>query len=89
MNLWYYGNSGTPAIDRWVQAHQLLVPWNEMEATRDVRLSGVNWTSQYGAINGTDANSQYESTAFFDDTEPALPKPWAGQGPATCGRAGI
>jgi RHS repeat-associated protein len=45
------------------------VDWDEMQATRDVRLSGVNWASQYGAINGTDANANYESTTFFDDAE--------------------
>jgi hypothetical protein len=26
MDLWYTGNSGSSKIDRWVQAHQLLVP---------------------------------------------------------------
>jgi hypothetical protein len=78
MNLWYYSNSGTP-IDRWVQAHQLLVPWNEMEATsvnRQTTPSIQAWKATYGKIGpgsnpaNEDANGQYESKTFFSSSEP-------------------
>ncbi len=41
-----------------------------MQATRDIRLTGVNWASQYGAINGTDAKAGFESTMLFKSTDP-------------------
>jgi hypothetical protein len=76
LKLRYYGTSGTPWIDRWVQAHQLLVNWDEAQATRDVRLTGVNWTAQYGAINGTDAKATMESTLLFKINEYPNWKSW-------------
>ncbi|MGH7494994.1 MAG: DNRLRE domain-containing protein, partial [bacterium] len=39
LKLWYSSNNGTPANNRWVQAHQLLVNWDELQATRDNRLT--------------------------------------------------
>jgi len=71
MKLYYFSNSstGTP-IDRWVQAHQLLVDWDEAQATRDIRLTGVNWAASYGAIGGGDANANYESTILFKSNDP-------------------
>ncbi|MGH7495427.1 MAG: DNRLRE domain-containing protein [bacterium] len=70
--LWYYSNNGTPANNRWVQAHQLLVNWDELQATRDNRLTATPWAAQYGALDGTDANAAYESTLLFSQNEPVL-----------------
>jgi len=76
MKLRYYGVTGSPWVDRWVQAHQLLVNWNELQATRDVRLTGTNWALQYGAINGTDANATMESKTLFQVNEFPVWKHW-------------
>ena len=76
MKLRYYGTSGTPWIDRSVQAHQLLVNWNETQATCDVRLTGTSWALQYGAINGTDAKAAMESTTLFKVNEFPVWKNW-------------
>ncbi|MGH7493399.1 MAG: hypothetical protein ACREOO_13545 [bacterium] len=40
-----------------------------MQATRDMRLTGVNWALPYGAINGTDAKAGFESTRLFKSTD--------------------
>ncbi|MGH7495438.1 MAG: DNRLRE domain-containing protein, partial [bacterium] len=72
LKLWYYSNNGTPANNRWVQAHQLLVNWDELQATRDNRLTATPWAAQYGALDGTDANASYESTLLFSQTEQLL-----------------
>jgi RHS repeat-associated protein len=73
MNLRYYDKvnfgSGT-WVDRWIQAHQMLVSWNEAQATKDNRLTGTAWNATYGKIGGAvpppdDANGQYESRMWF------------------------
>ncbi len=66
-------------IDRWVQAHQLLVEWDEGIATKDLRLFeeiGIPWSTPYAGINGTDANAQYESTLLFQETTATGWKSW-------------
>ena len=74
------GVGGTsPWIDRWVQAHQLLVEWDEGIATKDLRLFeeiGIPWSTPYAGINGTDANTQYESTLLFQETTATGWKTW-------------
>jgi RHS repeat-associated protein len=67
-------------VDRWVQAHQMFVSWNEAQATKDNRLTGTAWNATYGKIGGAvppadDANGQYESTLLFWQSELSeLPK---------------
>jgi RHS repeat-associated protein len=73
MKLKYYEavNFGVGSwVDRWVQAHQMLVSWNEAQATKDNRLTGTAWNATYGKIGGAvpppdDANGQYESKMWF------------------------
>jgi hypothetical protein len=83
MNLKYYeavNYGGGTWVDRWVQAHQILVNWNEAQATKDNRLTGTSWNATYGKIGGTvppadDANGQFESTTLFWQSELSeLPK---------------
>jgi RHS repeat-associated protein len=77
MNLKYYEKitfSGGTWVDRWVQAHQMLVSWSEAQATKDNRLTGTAWNATYGKIGGAvppadDANGQFESTTFFWQNE--------------------
>ena len=76
MKLRYYGTTGSPWVDRSVQAHQLLVNWNETQATRDVRLTATSWALQYGAINGTDAKAAMESATLFKVNEFPVWKNW-------------
>jgi RHS repeat-associated protein len=83
MNLKYYeavNYGGGTWVDRWMQAHQMLVNWNEAQATKDNRLTGTAWNATYGKIGGTvppadDANGQFESTTLFWQSELSqLPK---------------
>jgi hypothetical protein len=59
----YYGavqpTGGTdPWKDRWVQAHQLLRNWRELEADSLERLTGVNWLAPRGKIGpGSDSTT--------------------------------
>ncbi|NUM79132.1 DNRLRE domain-containing protein, partial [candidate division KSB1 bacterium] len=83
MKLWYYAaEAGTPCggsqvpTNGWVQAHRMLVPWHEAQATRDVRLTSVNWTTPYAAINGTDALATMESTVKVKQNETGTWKSW-------------
>jgi len=76
MKLRYYGVTGSPWIDRSVQAHQLLVNWGETQATKDNRLTGTGWALAYGAINGTDANATMESKTLFKVNEFPVWKNW-------------
>ena len=73
MKLYYYtannGGSGT-WVDRWVQAHQVLVSWNEAEATDDYRLTSTLWNVNYVGLNDIDAKSAYESTVLFQQDYP-------------------
>jgi len=73
MKLYYYTavRVGTTAwVDRWVQAHQVLVNWNEAEATDDYRLTSTLWNVNYVGLNDIDAKSGYESTTLFQQDYP-------------------
>jgi hypothetical protein len=73
MKLYYYTavRVGTTAwVDRWVQAHQVLVNWNEAEATDDYRLTSTLWNVNYVGLNDVDAKSAYESTVLFQQDYP-------------------
>jgi hypothetical protein len=79
MKLRYYGTSGPTWIDRWVQAHELLVDWDEGLATRDQRsfeIGPILWSAPYAAINGTDAKATMESTLLFQVNEYPVWKSW-------------
>ena len=73
MKLYYYTavRVGTTSwIDRWVQAHQVLVNWNEAEATDDYRLTGTLWNVNYVGLNGIDAKATMESTLLSQQNYP-------------------
>jgi len=79
MKLYYYtanGGSGGSWVDRWVQAHQVLVNWNEAQATRDNRLTSTPWNVQYVGLNDIDAKSGYESTMLFQTGQTGTWKIW-------------
>jgi len=79
MKLYYYSasNGGSGAwVDRWVQAHQILVNWNETQATRDNRLTGTPWNAQYVGLNDIDAKSTFESTVLFQSGQTGTWKIW-------------
>ena len=73
MKLYYYsannGGSGT-WVDRWVQAHQLLVNWAEAQAISINRLTGTPWNVSYVGLNDIDAKSAYESTLLCQQNYP-------------------
>jgi len=73
MKLYYYsasnGGSGT-WINRWVQAHQILVNWNETQATSVNRLTGTPWNVSYVGLNDIDAKSSMESTLLCQQNYP-------------------
>jgi len=78
MNLSYYEavNFGNGMwVDRWVEAYQVKKNWNEAQATKDKRVTSpdTSWLATYGALDGTDAVSSYESRVLFWQNE-ALPK---------------
>jgi len=74
-----YNNTTGTWVDRWIQAHQLLLGWDEAQADSLERSTGVNWAAARGKIGGTnpDANGAYESTLLIVEDE-ALPvwKSW-------------
>ncbi len=79
MKLYYYTavRVGTTAwVDRWLQAHQILVNWNQAQATRDNRLTGTPWNVQYVGLNDIDAKSTYESTVLFQSGQYPTWKVW-------------
>jgi RHS repeat-associated protein len=79
MKLYYYSaaNGGSGSwVDRWVQAHQLLVNWAEAQATRDNRLTGTPWNVAYVGLNDIDAKSGYESTLLFQSGQTGTWKAW-------------
>jgi RHS repeat-associated protein len=79
MKLYYYSasNGGSGSwVDRWVQAHQILVNWNETQATRDNRLTGTPWNVAYVGLNDIDAKSTYESTILFQSGQTNTWKSW-------------
>jgi len=51
-------------VDRTVQVHQMLVAWDEAQATKDDRLSGTPWAAPYAAIDGRDAKATPESSVL-------------------------
>lgn len=70
MKLRYYEkyNNVTGAwVDRSIQAHQLLLGWDEAQADSLERSTSVNWAAPRGKIGGTspDANGAYESTLLI------------------------
>ncbi len=79
MKLYYYSanNGGSGSwVDRWVQAHQILVSWNEAQATSVNRLSSTPWNVAYVGLNDIDAKSSYESTVFFQSGQTGTWKAW-------------
>ncbi|MCO6432680.1 DNRLRE domain-containing protein [Nitrosomonas nitrosa] len=79
MKLYYYTAVRTGAsawVDRWVQAHQVLVNWNEAQATRDNRLTATPWNAQYVGLNDVDAKSTFESTMLFQESQFPSWKTW-------------
>jgi len=74
-----YNNTTGTWVDRWIQAHQLLLGWDEAQADSLERSTGVNWAAPRGKIGGTtpDANASYESSLLIVEDE-ALPvwKSW-------------
>jgi RHS repeat-associated protein len=77
MKFRYYGTSGSTWVDRWVQAHRLVVDWTANQANKDVRITSPSytpWNANYGKIGGTvppadDANGTMESTLLFWQNE--------------------
>jgi len=62
-----------------VQVHQMLVEWDEVIATKDLRLfeeTSIPWYTPYAGIDGTDAKAQYESTLLFQETTASGWKTW-------------
>jgi len=78
MNLSYYeavNFGGGTWVDRWIEARQVKKNWNELQATKDKRVTSpdTSWLATYGALDGTDVASTYESRILFWQNE-ALPK---------------
>lgn len=76
LHYFYASNAGGSAwVDRWVQAHQLLNDWHELQADSLKRLTGVNWLAPRAKIGPgnnpitVDANGQFESTVLFQQGE--------------------
>jgi hypothetical protein len=65
MKLYYFNTGGSGWVDRWVQAHQVLVNWNEAQATKDYRLTSTDWNVDWVGLNDIDANDTFESTLLF------------------------
>ncbi len=73
MKLKYYKAvrvGSTAWVDRWVQVHQLLKSWDESQATRYVRLTGVSWNAQYVGLDDSDAKSEAESMVLIQQDYP-------------------
>lgn len=62
------GSNDTP-INRSVSLHEVLVGWQESQATRDVRLisgnSSIYWNESYVGLNNIDAKSTAEATVLW------------------------
>jgi RHS repeat-associated protein len=79
MKLYYFSvsNGGSGSwVDRWVQVHQLLVNWDEAQATSVNRLTGTPWNVAYVGLNDIDAKSTYESTILFQSGQTNTWKSW-------------
>jgi len=63
----YYNRAqaGGTWVDRTIQAHRLLVDWDESQANRDYRKNGVAWSVVYGGVDGSDAQATPESSVLF------------------------
>ncbi|MCI0698446.1 DNRLRE domain-containing protein [candidate division KSB1 bacterium] len=59
-----------------MQAHQILVSWNEAQATSVNRLSSTPWNVAYVGLNDIDAKSAYESTVLFQQNQYPSWKAW-------------
>lgn len=86
LELYYYDAQragGSAWVDRWVQAHQVLNNWNELQADSLKRLTGVNWLAPRGKIGpgsnpaSEDANGQFESTMLFQSGQTGTWKVWS------------
>ena len=53
----FYSSDDSPYVKHEAQLHMVLLPWNETEATSTYRLNEVAWSTQYLALDGTDANA--------------------------------
>jgi hypothetical protein len=85
LQLYYYDAQragGDAWQDRWVQAHQVLNNWDELQADSLKRLTGVNWLAPRGKIGpgsnpaSEDANGQFESTMLFQTGQTGTWKVW-------------
>jgi RHS repeat-associated protein len=85
LQLYYYDAQragGSAWVDRWVQAHQVLNNWDELQADSLKRLTGVNWLAPRGKIGpgsnpaSEDANGQFESTMLFQQNQTGTWKVW-------------
>lgn len=47
--------AGNPFIPRYLEVHLVKKAWNEAQATRTQRLTGVSWSSAWLGLDGTDA----------------------------------
>jgi hypothetical protein len=63
-------------VDRWVQAHQILMNWNETQATDTLRLTNTYWNKRYVGLNDIDAKSGYESKLLFQQNQYPVWKSW-------------
>jgi hypothetical protein len=86
LQLYYYDaqRAGSSAwVDRWVQAHQVLNNWDELQADSLKRLTGTNWLAPRGKIGpgsnpaNEDANGQFESTMLFQQNQTNTWKVWS------------
>ena len=50
--------------------------WDELQATRDNRLTGTAWGAQYAAFDRTDALAAMESNMLFQDNQTGTWKVW-------------
>ena len=66
LKLKYYTSvsAGGSWVDRNIEAHQMLVTWDESQATKTKRTAADNWAATLG-LAGTDYKSAAESTVLF------------------------
>ncbi len=85
MQLYYFNATvagGSAWVDRWVQAHELLKPWHELQADSSERLEDIPWLAPRAKIGPgnnpitVDANGQFESTLLFQQGEHPTWKSW-------------
>ena len=66
-----YSLDDAPQVKHEAQLHTVLLPWDEAEATSSYRLSGVAWSTQYLALDGTDADAAVISSNTMQLAQPA------------------